>query len=106
MIGIPVEVAVMTNLSQEHLDYHKNMENYAHAKARLFNKYTKPKKSVLNRDDEWYDYFAGQASGDVITYGKDKDSSIKLSSIKPMADGSAFSLSVDGKSLDAHIQLV
>jgi len=34
--GGPVEAAVMTNLTQDHLDYHKTMEEYAEAKAKLF----------------------------------------------------------------------
>ncbi|MBI2589029.1 UDP-N-acetylmuramoyl-L-alanyl-D-glutamate--2,6-diaminopimelate ligase [Candidatus Saccharibacteria bacterium] len=106
MIGIPVEVAVMTNLSQEHLDYHGTMENYAAAKARLFNKYMHPKYAVLNRDEQWYEYFAGQASGEVISYGKDQASSVRIVNISPTTNGSDFSLEIDGKNLDAHSQLV
>jgi UDP-N-acetylmuramoyl-L-alanyl-D-glutamate--2,6-diaminopimelate ligase len=54
--GIPVEVAVFTNLTQDHLDYHKTMDNYAAAKARLITDY-KPKHTVLNADDDWFEYF-------------------------------------------------
>ena len=53
--GVPIEAAVMTNLTQDHLDYHKTMKQYAAAKAKLFEK--KPKYIVLNRDDAWFDYF-------------------------------------------------
>ena len=68
VLGIPIEVSVMTNISQDHLDYHGTMEAYAQAKARLFNGYTNPKVSILNRDDSHYDYFAFQARGEVIGY--------------------------------------
>ena len=47
LLGIPIEMAVMTNLSQDHLDYHGTMNRYAAAKAKLFNRYSKPKHCVL-----------------------------------------------------------
>ena len=53
--GVPMKVAIMTNLTQDHLDYHKTMENYAAAKGKLFQ--GEPEFIVLNRDDEWYEYF-------------------------------------------------
>ena len=53
--GVPIEMAIMTNLTQDHLDYHKTMENYAAAKAKLFE--MNPNFVVLNADDEWFDYF-------------------------------------------------
>lgn len=89
LVGIPIEVAVMTNLSQDHLDYHGSMEQYATTKARLFNGYARPKSVVLNRDDEWFEYFAGQAVGRVWSYGKHKDSSLRLSKVKAGPAGSS-----------------
>ena len=47
--GVPIEAAVMTNLTQDHLDYHKTMEEYAAAKSKLFQLH--PRFIVLNRDD-------------------------------------------------------
>ena len=55
IFGVKVEVAVVTNLSQDHLDYHKTMENYAEAKAKLITDYG-AKHVILNSDDEWFDY--------------------------------------------------
>src|ERR1039457_879979 len=51
ILGIPVEIAAVTNLTQEHLDYHGTMENYAAAKAKLITDF-KPKTTVLNADDK------------------------------------------------------
>ena len=53
--GVPIEMAIMTNLTQDHLDYHKTMENYAAAKAKLFE--MQPRFIVLNTDDKYFDYF-------------------------------------------------
>lgn len=58
-LGVPVELALVTNLSQDHLDYHGTMESYATAKARLLTEYN-PQKVILNADDDWYDFFAAK----------------------------------------------
>jgi UDP-N-acetylmuramoyl-L-alanyl-D-glutamate--2,6-diaminopimelate ligase len=90
--GIPIEVAVMTNLTQDHLDYHKTMESYAAAKARLFNKYMNPKHAVFNRDDDWFEYFYKQAVAKDLTYGKSSKSDLKIAKSEPSADGSKVTL--------------
>jgi UDP-N-acetylmuramoyl-L-alanyl-D-glutamate--2,6-diaminopimelate ligase len=53
--GIPVDVAIFTNLTQDHLDYHGTMEAYFSAKARLFEGVgtPSPRKAVINLDDPW-----------------------------------------------------
>lgn len=56
LLGVPVRIAVITNLTQDHLDYHKSMKNYAAAKARLLSDYG-AKHAILNADDEWYEFF-------------------------------------------------
>ena len=64
-LGIPIEIAVFTNLTHEHLDYHKTMKRYAAAKAKLFKK---AKFSIINADDKYAGTFE-KASGSYITYG-------------------------------------
>lgn len=98
MLGMPVEIAVMTNLTQDHLDYHKTMENYAAAKARLFTNYLSPEHVVLNSDDEWFEYFAKRSVGDITTYGQKDDSDVLISTIRLQATGSNWSLA------DMHLQ--
>ncbi len=53
--GVPVDVAVWTNLTQDHLDYHGTMDRYFDAKARLFEGVgtPPPRVAVLNADDAW-----------------------------------------------------
>lgn len=70
LLGVPVEIAVFTNLTPEHLDYHKTFWNYRAAKMKLFKK---AKCGVINADDENAGYFVkavkDYAHGDIITYG-------------------------------------
>lgn len=69
--GIKFDVAVFTNLTRDHLDYHKTMQAYAEAKYRLFNA-RGVGRAVINVDDEWGRQFADRLRGlpvDVIGYG-------------------------------------
>jgi UDP-N-acetylmuramyl-tripeptide synthetase len=71
--GVLFEVAVFTNLTRDHLDYHKDMESYANAKRLLF-AWDSLKAAVINRDDVFGMRLASelQARGQkVITYGLD-----------------------------------
>ena len=64
-LGIPVEIGVFTNLTHEHLDYHKTLESYRNAKGKLFKK---AEFSILNADDPATKYYQ-QISKNYITYG-------------------------------------
>ena len=65
IFGVPIEVAVMTNVTHEHLDYHKTFENYRDAKRKLFKM---AKYGVINEDDKSWSYFADDVK-EYITYG-------------------------------------
>lgn len=92
--GIPIEVAVMTNLTQDHLDYHKTMERYAEAKAILFGAKIAPKYSILNVDDSWFGYFKDRATGELITYGQSDEATVELKCHENSEDGSDFDLEI------------
>ena len=92
--GVPIEAAVMTNLTQDHLDYHKTMEKYAAAKGLLFAR--NPRYIVLNRDDDWFDYFDRYlAEEQKITYGKSEDADVRISDIRLYKKGSEATLAFD-----------
>jgi UDP-N-acetylmuramoyl-L-alanyl-D-glutamate--2,6-diaminopimelate ligase len=91
---VPIEVAVMTNLTQDHLDYHKTMERYAAAKGKLFA--GRPKFIVLNRDDEWFDFFNQfQASQQKITYGEHDEAEARIDRYKLYKKGSEATVVID-----------
>lgn len=64
-LGIPIEVAVITNVTHEHLDYHKTFDRYTRAKRKLFKK---AKFGVINADDKSGIWFM-QDVPEYITYG-------------------------------------
>lgn len=68
--GLNFQVGLFTNLTQDHLDYHKTMEDYRAAKMRLFRQ---SEQAVLNLDDEAGRYYAEHVECPVTTYSENKD---------------------------------
>lgn len=66
-LGVPIEIAVFTNITPEHLDYHRTFEKYRGAKLKLFRQ---SKFGILNADDPNVKYFMKEYSpGEYYTYG-------------------------------------
>lgn len=94
--GIPCDVAVMTNLTQDHLDYHGTMERYGAAKAKLFAR--RPKLIVLNRDDSWFDFFNQfDASERKVTYGVNEASTCRITQVDLHPTGSDVKLKIENE---------
>lgn len=77
-LGIPIDVAVMTNVTHEHLDYHKTFERYRDAKRKLFKQ---AKYGIINADDPSAEYFESDVDKYVtygVEYGEMKAENIKL----------------------------
>lgn len=92
--GVPIKVAIMTNLTQDHLDYHKTMDAYAATKAKLF--MNEPEFIVLNRDDEWFEYYDEYHAGaQKITYGKHDEAEAKIERVKLYRKGSEATVVID-----------
>ena len=62
--GVRFDVAAFTNLTEDHLDFHKTMENYCDAKAELF---ARSEKCVANQDDPWFTRICAKAEKPVFT---------------------------------------
>lgn len=74
--GLPVDVAIFTNLTQDHLDYHGTMEEYARAKARLFEGVgaKAPRVAVVNEDDRYAGEMVNAFGGEsLMRYGMDPE---------------------------------
>ena len=101
--GTAFDVAVFTNLTQDHLDYHRTFEAYEAAKARLFD-WPTLQAAVINRDDAAGQRFIARTMGRVrtIAYGigpapqaVHADASICATNVRATATGTAFHLSSD-----------
>lgn len=88
--GLLFDYAVFTNLTEDHLDFHKTMENYALAKQQLFRQLKPGGKAIVNVDDDYKDYFLLERNHN-ITFGK-KESDYQIGDIKMNTMGSVFTV--------------
>ncbi len=87
------EIAALTNITQDHLDFHKTMENYTLAKAKLFKMC---KKAVVNADDKHSEIMLDGTSAErVLRYGINSECDIKADNIKLDAEGAEFDVFYD-----------
>ena len=91
------DVAVVTNITHEHLDYHRTYEEYRSAKAGLFrglaasyHKPAVPKVAILNADDSAYDYLRSQSSAPCHAYGVESPADVRATEIRLSPAGASF----------------
>lgn len=92
--GIQYNIGIFTNLTQDHLDYHKTMENYKIAKSLLFQR---SDASVINIDDDAGEFMKQNAKGKVLTFGIEKQADLQAKEIDVSADGVKFTLCYEQK---------
>ncbi|HET9652174.1 MAG TPA: UDP-N-acetylmuramoyl-L-alanyl-D-glutamate--2,6-diaminopimelate ligase [Usitatibacter sp.] len=95
--GVRFDVAIFTNLTRDHLDYHVTMEAYAEAKYELFAARGLT-HAVINADDEWGERFARRLRGhriQVTTYGTAAAAALRASNVRLSESGVAFD--IDGE---------
>ena len=103
--GVRFDVAVFTNLSQDHLDYHGDMARYRQAKLRLVELVMEDGAVVLNADEEaWKGLEAGPRR--VVTFGLESEAELRAVDVRLGAAGSVFTLQTDEGGHAVHLPLV
>ena len=102
LAGTEFDIAVFTNLTHDHLDFHGTMDNYGQAKGLLFSQLgqdlQKRKFAVVNADDEWSSKLLEMTSHPVLTYGIRNKAVFRGSDIELRANGTTFKLTApDGE---------
>lgn len=100
IFGIPIEIAVMTNVTHEHLDYHKTFERYRDTKIKLFK--LAQKVGIVNADDPSAKLFE-RAAPRSMSYGIDSDSDLQATHITQTSSGSQYEVRIAGEVY--HIQV-
>src|SRR6476661_438821 len=111
--GLEWNVAIFTNLTQDHLDFHGTMENYFEAKTKLFTglagqkQKTKP-VAIVNIDDRYGQKLLGRLhkSVAVITYGMGSRADFRASNYRAEFTGTSYQLDARGKSYLVRIPLI
>lgn len=111
--GISFNVAAFTNLTQDHLDYHKDMDAYLRAKVKLFEKVAEtlqqgdspwPCFGVVNGEDSSAPHFEAVLSGQCHTYGA--TGAVRAEALELLIDGATFRLVSPWGTGQAHTRLV
>lgn len=105
VVDLDFDLAIFTNLTRDHLDYHGNFEEYAAAKARLFESLGKvprsrkalPKLAILNADSPWSARMVRSCSAPWLTYGIGEEAQLRASQIVTTVNGTLFDLHYEGK---------
>ena len=97
--------AVLTNLTQDHLDFHITMNNYFKAKAKLFENLYTGDFAVINADDEYATKFLQSISAGVkvYTYGIKMSADVKAENIKFNDSGASFTCDIQGKKYNVKL---
>ncbi|MBT4917179.1 UDP-N-acetylmuramoyl-L-alanyl-D-glutamate--2,6-diaminopimelate ligase [Candidatus Peregrinibacteria bacterium] len=109
--GINFDVAIMTNITEDHIEYHGSLNAYLDAKAKLFRKVSKGRRkfgvskvSILNADDKYYKYFDQFLADRKITYGL-KAATVYAEKIEKHPEGSSFVLHVPNNAIPVDLKL-
>ncbi len=101
VLGCNFHVGVITNITHEHLDYHKTFENYLKTKSKLL---SNVKYSILNLDDSAYEQLVELANGKVITYGMNNCANVAATNISYTHSGSNFEISAINSQIKTRLQ--
>ena len=107
--GIEYDTAVFTNLTQDHLDFHKTMENYLAAKCKLFqnislDEHVKDNKTaIVNIDDPYAEGILKTCHCNVLTYGVEKAADLKAANLSVELKRSSFD--VTGPFVNVHLNM-
>ena len=100
--GITYDVASFTNLTEDHLDFHKTMENYCDTKAILFQRC---RKAVGNLDDSWYDRLCGNACCPVLTVSAKGSADLYAQDLELLSDGVSFTAVSGGEKVAVKLPI-
>ena len=103
--GIKFEIGVLTNITEDHLDFFKDMDSYAKAKFKLF-EYGKVKLGIICGDDERCRKLLIHPHVPCISYGEEHFCDVKAENIKKSFDGSKFQCDYMGEKFDIKTNLV
>ena len=113
--GIDFDIAVYTNLTQDHLDYHKTMEEYARVKSTLFTSLVReenPRKkkaepwAIVNGDDPWHKKILADCRAKVLTYGIDQPVDLYARDIRLSAEGISCTVHYQNEKLPFKMGLI
>ncbi|MGM0436879.1 MAG: UDP-N-acetylmuramoyl-L-alanyl-D-glutamate--2,6-diaminopimelate ligase [Bacillota bacterium] len=92
VFNLDFEIAVFTNITQDHLDYHKTFDNYIKVKSKLFNQVKNNGYSIVNIDDDSADRIINSTNSKIIKYSLNQNSDFQAKNIDLNTSGVSFKI--------------
>lgn len=99
--GITFKVAVFTNLSHDHLDYHETMSEYASAKKKLFNSLDRKSWAITNADDERGEWIVNSTPAKVLSFSFEDKGLLQAEILK--SDATGLTISIDETQIETPL---
>lgn len=115
VLNIDYDIAIFTNLTLDHLDYHNTMENYCEAKRKLFlsldpkakkKSHPYPKTAIVNADSHWHSHILQGCQAQVIKYAIQSPADLRAYDINLTSSGTTFILEYKGKTIHCSWPLI
>ncbi len=106
VFGTDTDVAVFTNLTRDHLDFHETMDDYRDSKMKLFTRLKSGATAVVNRDNDMGKAIMSASPCPVLDYGCKSQGTLRAEAIQCSPRGTAFQMRYQGKSFDIRTSLV
>ena len=103
--SVSFDLGLFTNLSRDHLDFHRTLENYLEAKAKLFESLESGGVAVVNKDDPAGAAIAGRVRGRTLTYGFLDGADVRAQRVQTGGTGTVLQLEWQGKRFEIETQL-
>lgn len=105
--AIKFDVAVFTNLTLDHLDFHKNMQNYLEAKTKLFRQLKSPESAaIFNADDDNSEYITERTKARILTYGVQNAADLQAKNVSSTIKGLKFTAITPDEEVDIQLKLL
>jgi UDP-N-acetylmuramoyl-L-alanyl-D-glutamate--2,6-diaminopimelate ligase len=116
-LGCEFDVGVFTNLTQDHLDFHRDLEEYFNAKALLFREYPRASRkaftAVVNVDDPYGRRLGGSlalpsaasSEGRVVTYGMGEEADLRAGDVEASATALSYTLHADSEARRVRLRI-
>ena len=106
LLGIEFSAGIFTNLTQDHLDYHKDMENYFRAKSLLFKNLLTEATAVINVDDDYGKQLLSLCRSKILTYAIDHPANVSAKNISYYLSGSRFDIVFPEGKMKIHTRFI
>ena len=103
--GLDIDIAIFTNLTPEHLDFHKTMDNYLNAKQKIFTRLNKSNNCIINIDDHYSEKIVLKTKANIVKYGLSSNADIYPIKYEFSNNGLTATISIFKESIDISTTL-